>query len=78
MGVSGLFGEDADGSPSRVVQPPLLKPDVDVKGGGGIDGMWDGTGGRKGGGEDFGGLETVAHPDFLKLPPEDELLLTVE
>ena len=78
MGVSGLFGEDADGSPSRVVQPPLLKLDVDAKDGEGIDGMWDGSGGGKGGGEDLGGLETVAHPDFLKPPPEDELLLTVD
>ena len=62
MGVEGLSGLDADGGPSSVVQPPLLNPDVDVIGGGG-----DGEVG-------FGGLETTAHPGFLKPPPEDELL----
>lgn len=37
FGVNGLFGVDTDGGPSSVVQPPLLKLDVDVIGGGGID-----------------------------------------
>ena len=32
LGVRGLFGVDADGGPSSVVQPPLLKPDVNVTG----------------------------------------------
>ena len=74
MGVSGLFGVDADGGPSRVVQPPLLKLDVDVVGGGTVV-AWDGSGGGGGGGgPGFGGFETVVHPGFLKPPPEDELL----
>ena len=64
FGVDGLFGEDADGVPSSVVQPPLLKEDV----GGGISG----AGGSSVGGS--GGVETVAHPDFLKPLPDDELL----
>ena len=67
MGVNGLLGVKADGGPSRVVQPPLLKPDTDVIGGGREGG---------GGGEGEGGfcwLETLAHPGFLKPPPEDEL-----
>ena len=37
LGVNGLSGVDIDGAPSRVVQPPLLKEDADVVGGGGID-----------------------------------------
>ena len=74
LGVKGLFGVDADGAPSSVVQPPLLKEDADDVGGGGIDVKCGGSGGGGGGGEGgFGGLETVAHPDFLKPPPEDEL-----
>lgn len=35
LGVNGLFGVDSDGGPSSVAQPPLLKPDADVIGGGG-------------------------------------------
>jgi len=37
LGVNGRFGVDIDGAPSSVVQPPLLKEDADVIGGGGID-----------------------------------------
>ena len=34
LGVNGLLGVDVDGAPSSVVQPPLLKEDADVMGGG--------------------------------------------
>ena len=65
---------DADGGPSSVVQPPLLKLDVGVMGGGGTVVAWGASGG---GGSSvkpgFGGFETVVHPGFLKSPPEDEL-----
>lgn len=37
FGVNGLLGLDVDGAPSSVVQPPLLKGDAGVIGGGGID-----------------------------------------
>lgn len=73
LGVNGLLGVEADGEPSSVVQPPLLKPDTDVTGGGGIDATRGGSGGGGGGGEGgFGSLVTVVHPDCLKPPPEDE------
>jgi len=35
LGISGLFGVDADGGSSSAIQPPLRKPDVDIMGGGG-------------------------------------------
>ena len=70
FGVNGLFRVEAEGSPSSVVQPPLLKLD-----GGRIVVMWCGSEGGGGGGEGgFGGAETVVHPGFLKPLPEDELL----
>ena len=56
---------DVDGGPSSVVQPPFLKPDVDVMGRGG-------TVITQGASEGFGGLEKVVHPGLLKHPPEDE------
>jgi len=36
VGVSSLFGVNADGGPSGVIKPLLLKPDVDVVSGGRI------------------------------------------
>jgi len=35
LGVRGLFGVDADGGTSSVVQSPLLKLDISVVGGSG-------------------------------------------
>lgn len=73
LGVNGLFGVEAEGSPSSVVQPPLLKLD-----GGRIVVMWCGSEGGGGGGEGgFSGAETVVHPGFLK-PPLDDEVLTVD
>ena len=64
---------DADGRPSSVVQPPLVNPDEEVTGGGGIDIKCDDSGGGGASGEgNFCELETVDHPGFLKPPPEDE------
>lgn len=70
LGVNGLFGVEAEGGPSSVDQPPLLKPDEIA---GGV--MWSGSEGGGGGGGEGGciGLEKAVHADPLKLPPEDEL-----
>lgn len=68
LGVNGLFGVEAEGGPSSVDQPPLLKLDVNAG-----DVTWGGSEGGGGGGEGgSNGLETAAHPGPLKLPPEDE------
>lgn len=75
LGVNGLSGVEADGGPSSVVQPPLLKPDADVigrarSGAAGYDSKGfegDGEGG-------FCKSETAVHPGFLNPPPEEELL----
>jgi hypothetical protein len=72
LGVNGLFGVEADGRPSSVVQPPLLKPDV---GRGGLGTTWDSSEDKVSGCDEGGSCEvkTVAHPAFLKLLPEERL-----